>query len=428
MNDDDARDRPVEETVLEVPLPHADAPSAPPRLLTNRPFLWLVAGDSFAILGRWAFFLAAVGDAAYRLDASPAQVGFILASFSLPLMLVSPVYGAVADRWSPKLLLVFSVAASVAPPVLALGANSLGTLFLATTLYGFLHGAVMPSRGALVPRLVARDQLVRANGMITAAFSAQLVVGPALAALLVRLGGSHAPYLVTMGASAVAVLGYLAVPDRRREGDAGPRKAVFADVGAGFGEGWRNPALRNLFGISVSIWFLIGLLIALEPLYIRTDVGGGQDFLGLVWAVYGLGEVMGSVLLAVRGRGAGREPTFVAFGLLFASVGFLLYVSVPSAIAVIAGNIVFGIGFPFYTATSNALIQRVARHPGKVTAAFSMAGEGGPVTASALLAVAGGALSVRGWLLVSGLAFTVVALAALRVARRPTVRQGAAAA
>jgi predicted MFS family arabinose efflux permease len=181
-------------------------------------------------------------------------------------------------------------------------------------------------------------------------------------------------------------------------------------------------------GISVSIWFLIGLLIALEPLYIKDDVGGGQDFLGVVWAVYGAGEVAGSVLLARTRRGAGREPSLVAFGLLLASVGFLLYVSVASPVAVIASNVVFGIGFPFYTATSNALIQRVARHPGKVTAAFSMAGEGGPVAAAVLLAVAGGALSVRGWLLVSGVAFTVVALAALGVARRQVVRQEAASA
>lgn len=427
MTDDDARDRSSEESLIEVPLPHAEAPSAPPRLLTNRPFLWLVAGDSFAILGRWSFFLAAVGDAAYRLDASPAQVGLVLASFSVPLIVVSPLYGAAADRWSPKLLLVFSVTASLVPPLMAIRADSLASLFLATTLYGLFHGAVMPSRGALVPRLVPPGQLVRANGMISAAFSAQLVVGPALAALLVRIGGPHAPYLVTVGASAVAFGGYLMVPDRRREGPRGARQAVFAGVASGFREGWQNLALRNLFGISVSIWFLIGLLIALEPLYIKNDVGGGQDFLGLVWAVYGLGEVAGSVLLAVRGRGAGREPTLVAFGLLFASVGFLLYVSVSSPLAVIAGNVVFGIGFPFYTATSNALIQRVARHPGKVTAAFSMAGEGGPVAASALLAVAGGALSVRSWLLVSGLAFTVVALAALAVARRLATRQESAA-
>jgi predicted MFS family arabinose efflux permease len=217
------------------------------------------------------------------------------------------------------------------------------------------------------------------------------------------------------------------VPDRRKEGGGGPDQAVFADVAAGFREGWHNAALRNLFGIAVSIWFLIGLLIALEPLYIRNDVGGGQDFLGLVWAVYGAGEVVGSVLLAVRRRSAGREPSLVAFGLLLASVGFLLYVSVQSPVAVIAGNVVFGIGFPFYTATSNALIQRVARHPGKVTAAFSMAGEGGPVTASALLAVAGEAMSVRAWLLVSGVAFTVVALVALKVARRQRVEEAATA-
>jgi MFS family permease len=199
-------------------------------------------------------------------------------------------------------------------------------------------------------------------------------------------------------------------------------------VGSGFREGWQNLALRNLFGISVSIWFLIGLLIALEPLYIKDEVGKGQDFLGIVWAVYGAGEVAGSVFLARTRSATGREPSLVAFGLLLASVGFLIYVSVSSPIAVIVGNVVFGIGFPFYTATSNALIQRVARHPGKVTAAFSMAGEGGPVAASVLLAAAGGALSVRSWLLVSGLAFTVVALAALAVARRQAMRQEAAAA
>jgi predicted MFS family arabinose efflux permease len=426
MTDDDAPGPSPEEAPLEVPLPHAEGPSATPRLLTNRPFLWLVAGDSFATLGRWAFFLAAVGDAAYRLDASPAEVGLLLASFSLPLIVASPLYGAAADRWSPKLLLVFTVAASWGPPLIAIRANSLAWLFGATTMYGLLHGAVLPSRGALVPRLVRSDQLVRANGMISAAFSAQLVVGPALAALLVRLGGPHAPYLVTVGASALAFVAYLAVPDRRRQHAAGSRQAIIADVSLGFREGWENPALRNLFGISVSIWFLIGLLIALEPLYIKDDVGGGQDFLGLVWAVYGAGEVVGSVLLARVRRGTGREPSLVAFGLLLASVGFILYVSVASPIAVIAGNLVFGIGFPFYTATSNALIQRVARHPGKVTAAFSMAGEGGPVAAAVLLALAGSALSVRGWLLTSGLCFTIVALLALRVARRQAQPQEAA--
>jgi len=425
MTDDDAPGPSPEEAPLEVPLPHAEGPSATPRLLTNRPFLWLVAGDSFATLGRWAFFLAAVGDAAYRLDASPAEVGLLLASFSLPLIVASPLYGAAADRWSPKLLLVFTVAASWGPPLIAIRANSLAWLFGATTMYGLLHGAVLPSRGALVPRLVRSDQLVRANGMISAAFSAQLVVGPALAALLVRLGGPHAPYLVTVGASALAFVAYLAVPDRRRQHAAGSRQAIIADVSLGFREGWENPALRNLFGISVSIWFLIGLLIALEPLYIKDDVGGGQDFLGLVWAVYGAGEVVGSVLLARVRRGTGREPSLVAFGLLLASVGFILYVSVASPIAVIAGNLVFGIGFPFYTATSNALIQRVARHPGKVTAAFSMAGEGGPVAAAVLLALAGSALSVRGWLLTSGLCFTIVALLALRVARRQAQPQEA---
>lgn len=405
------------EGLLDVPLPHAEAPAAPPRLLANPPFLWLLGGDSLENLGRWAFFLAVVGDATYRLRASPAAVGFLLASFSIPLIISSPLYGAAADRWSAKWLLVLTGAASAGVPLIAMRADRLGGLYVAAAAYGLVHGAVLPARGALVPRLVPRDRLVQANGMLSAALAVQLVVGPALAALLVRLGGPRAPYLVTVAAAALGALAYLAVPNRRKAA-AGPPEPVFGDVAAGFREGWATPPLRRLLLIAVSIWFLIGLLIALEPIYIKDVVGRGQDFLGLVWAVYGAGEVVGSAVLAGVRKGAGREPALVALGLLLASGGFLLYASVPSPVTVVVANVVFGVGFPFYTATANALIQRIAVHPGKVTAAFSMAGEGGPVAASAVLWAAGSALSVRTWLLVGGAAFGAVALMALRVARR----------
>ena len=401
---------------IEVPLPHAEAPSGPPRLLTNRPFLWLVLADGTAGLGRWALFLAVVGDATYRLQASPAQVALVLASFSLPYILVSPVHGAMADRWSAKWLFTLTTAGSALVATIPLRTDSLSALYLTAALFGALNAAEIPSRGALIPRLVPRERLVQANGMISAALAVQLIIGPTLAALLVRFLGPDAPYLVTLAAAGAGALLCLLIPDRRAEGTR--TDSAFGNVVAGFREGWRTPALRRLFLLAVAVWFLIGMLISLEPAYLREELGRGQVFLGTVWAVYGAGEVIGSIVLSRVRRGAGREPTLVAMGLLLAAVGFLIYVSTRSPVAVIVGNVVFGIGFPFFTATSQALIQRLARFPGQVSAAFSMAGEGGPVAAAAILWVTGDRVGVRTWLLLSGAVFTLVALVAVRVARR----------
>ena len=409
----------LEEGLLEVPLPHAAAPTHEPRLLTNRPFLWLVVGDSFAQLGRWAFFLAVLGDATYRFDASPAQVSLVIALFSLPLILVSPFYGALADRGSAKWLLVTASFGSVAVPFIALASDSLGWLYVASALYGSIHAAELPGRGALVPRLVPRDRLVQANGMLSAALAVQMIVGPGIAALLARLGGPTAPYYVTLAAAVVAAASYLVVPDRRRT-EPIQRQGVFTDAADGMREAWRTRDLRTLLFLDLSVWFLIGLLITLEPSYIRRELGLGEDFLGLVWSTYGAGELIGALLLTRVHRGSGRELVFAARGLLLAALGFLIYVIVVVPWTVIVANVIFGIGFPFFTASAQAMIQRVARHPGKVIAAFSMVGEAGPVVSAFILVAAGAAVSVRGWLLGSGIVFAGVAVLAVYVSgRRP---------
>ncbi|MGH2685379.1 MAG: MFS transporter, partial [Actinomycetota bacterium] len=202
-----------DDTVIEVPLPHASAPGGPLRLFTNRPFLWLVFGESFAMLARWGFFLALVGDATYRFDATPAQVGLLIGSYSLPLIVVSPLYGAAADRWSAKWLLVVSSLTVMSVPIIAVTTSSLAGLYLAAILYGLGYAAEMPARGALVPRLVGQDRLVQANGMITAASSVQMVIGPALGALLTGVGGPTAPYFVSIVAGGLGAAFFLPVPD-----------------------------------------------------------------------------------------------------------------------------------------------------------------------------------------------------------------------
>jgi DHA3 family macrolide efflux protein-like MFS transporter len=404
-----------------VPLPHFEGPAGPPRLLSNRPLVWLVVGEGLFSLGRWGFVLAVIGDATYTFGASAAEVGFLLAAFSLPLILVSPVHGTLADRWSAKWLLVLASASTI--PVLAVAAlaSSLAGLYVTAALYGVFHAAMLPARGALVPRLVPRDSLVPANGMFSAATSLTLLVGPALGAILVSVGGRTAPYVVAATSAAIATGPYLAVPDRRAD-TAEPAATGLArtirSMTAGFADAWRRPVLRRLFLVVMAIWFLVGLVIALEPLYVKGVLGGGQAFLGVIWAVFGGGEMIGSLALARVRAGTGRESTLIGWGLLVGGLGLLLYTSLASPAAAIAGNVLFGVGFAFFTVSGHALIQRLTDRPGRVEAAVNMAGEFGPLVASAVLATAAGLVSVQPWMVGSAIAFVVVALLALASARR----------
>src|ERR687896_140392 len=204
VNDERRAERTGAEILLEVPRPHPD-PGSPPRLLAIRPFLWLVLGEMLANIGLWSFFIAAEGEAAFRFRATPSELAVVLSAYSLTFIPAAPAFGLLADRWSPKRLLLLAHGSAVVVLFLASRAPSLPWLVVAMGLFGLAEAAVWPARGALVPLLVDRGRLVQANGMMGVAWQIPLVVGPALAAVAVRTFGSDGTYYLAMVAVALSL-------------------------------------------------------------------------------------------------------------------------------------------------------------------------------------------------------------------------------
>ena len=424
VNDHDDERAIPEEVLLEVPRPHPES-GGPPRLLAIRPFLWLVLGEMLANVGLWSFFVAAEGEAVFRFDATPGQMGILFSAYSLTFISASPAFGLLADRWSPKRLLLLAHGSSILVLFLASRAPSLPWLYLGLALFGLAEAVVWPARGALVPLLVREDRLVQANGMMGVAWQVPLVIGPALAAVTVRLMGSDGPYYLGMAAVACSLPLYALIPDRRKarreEGE-----PFVADLVGGFREGWGTPALRALIVRAMVAYLLLGMVITLEPLYIKDVLGRGQDFLGVMFSVTGAGAVLGSLALAGLRHGMGREHRLLALGLLGGGVGYLLYIGTASAVICLVGAFLFGFGFTFFSSPGQALIQRVAAHPGKVTSVYAMLGEGGPLAAALLVAVAGGLIAVQPWLIGSAALFILLGVASIPGARDRDVRGGQA--
>jgi predicted MFS family arabinose efflux permease len=413
----------AEELLLETPRPHPDS-GRPPRLLAIRPFLWLVLGEMLANIGLWSFFIASEGDAVFRLDASPSQLGILISSYSIAFIPASPAFGLLADRWSPKRLLIFAHGASIAILFVGSLAPSLPWLYAATAMFGFAEAVVWPARGALVPLLVDEDRLVQANGMMGVAWQVPLVIGPALAAVVVRTLGPDAPYYLAMLAVAVAIPLYALIPDRRKDRPE-EREPFFADLATGFREALRTPTLRSLIVRAIVAYLLLGMVITLEALYVRETLGREQEFLGIIFSVTGAGAALGSAALVALRHGVGREHLLMAIGLFGGGVGYILYIGTSSPVISLVGSFLFGAGFTFFSSPGQALIQRVATHPGKVTSVYAMLSEGGPLVAALVVAVLGRFIAVQPWLIGSAIVFTALGLSSLPGAKgrgdaRPT--------
>jgi MFS family permease len=84
----------------------------------------------------------------------------------------------------------------------------------------------------------------------------------------------------------------------------------------------------------------------------------------------------------------------------------------------LVGSFLFGAGFTFFSSPGQALIQRVAAHPGKVTSVYAMLSEGGPLVAALLVAFLGGFIAVQPWLIGAAIVFTVLGVLSLPGSRQ----------
>ena len=423
----------VEEGLLEPNVPHVGGP--PPHVLTNRPFLWLVLGSGVASIAFWAYFGTLFADAAFRFEAGATDAALLLASFSLPFVLVTPLAGIWVDRWSPKwVLFVGFVLLAAAIPV-ALVADSIAWLAVSILVVGVAVAALDPARSALTGLLVEERLLVQANGMVSTAFHGALLVGTLGGGLLIETQGADTVYTVATVIAVLGLPGLLLVPDARQRGDR--PNMTFRDLGQGLQIAWNHPELRLLLLMAVSGYVLMNMLFSLEPLLIRDVIGGGPQAVQFIWAASGFGAVLGALAVSRIHHGVGLELVLVGGGLVVTGAGLAIYAGVGTYPVALAGSVAIGVGFSFFFTSALALVQRAAGEEsrGRVTAVLGVLQEGTGLVASVALASVGSLVAAQPVLVGSGILLVVVGtigwrrlLSLQRAGLAAIPRQGAAAA
>ena len=409
--------RGAEEALLQPPLPRGGG--LPPRLLANRPFVWLVLAHGLSQFGFWAFFLAIVAQAKFLYGGGAFELGVMFSGFSIAFLILTPLLGMVSDRWSPKGMLIVGQVVAFCSILPALLGDSVTWLYAASVLDGVAAAAIIPARGSMTALLVPEEDLVRANGMLNTASMLAVIVGPVTSGYLLHHGGHRAGYVMTLCAIGLGLVPLLVLPDRRPRGEA--RGSFAGDLAKGFGVSWRVPELRVLLLLAGSAWFMITVLITLEPVFVEDVLHRDEDELGVLWSSHGLGAFVGALVVTRWRRAAGREVFLLGIALLVGGGGLLLYVG-PGIYGVsLLGNAVFGVSFAWFQSLSQALIQRVTAEDmrGRVTGVVGMLQETCALASSVgIAALAGVITTVQPFLLGAAAILGLSGLYGLRAATR----------
>jgi MFS family permease len=290
-------------------------PAAPPgrglaslRPLRHRGFALLWAAGFVSNVGSWMQAVA-VGALVISDTGSATWAVLVAAGAFLPIGLLSPVGGALADRWPRRPVLVVGNLVATATAVLlavlvAAGHDSPPALVLLVTLQGSASALVGPFQQAILPDLVPRSEFLAAISLNSAQFNLGRIVGPALAGATVAAFGYPAAF-VANAISFLAVVVALAFV--RLAPPTGRPAGLLASLRSGFDAARREPSCRAAIGTIGVVALLASPFIALVPVMAHHLTNGGSravaQLTALLTTAQGIGAVAGALAippLAVR--------------------------------------------------------------------------------------------------------------------------------
>jgi MFS family permease len=278
--------------------------------LRHREYRLIWYGQIFASMGTWMDQVTR-GWLIYELTDSALQLGLVRGIQAIPFLLLSPVAGSVADRYSRKMQVVLTQIANGI--VLAATAALIFTgqirpwhVYVTAVLMAIVQTFLQPARAALISDSVPPNNLTNAIGLNAVVFNAARSTGPALAGVLIAKFGSGGAYSVQALFFFLATIWTTQL--RSPESSAGSSRGHSAH-GESFGQSivegwkfsWKNEIVRTALLIVMFVSLFIGPFTTLLPVFARDILQVGATGQGLLLTAMGVGAVCSAVLIASAG-------------------------------------------------------------------------------------------------------------------------------
>lgn len=305
----------------------------------------------------------AVGVWVYQESGRVMEYSWIFVSASLPTILLSPVAGAIVDRFDRRRLLLVSdaIAATSTGALLMLtltGSLEVWQIYVLNVVSAAADAFQVPALSASTTLLVPKRHLARASGAVQVGFALTQIGAPVLAGgflATMGLAGLLKADLATFVVAAVTLL-LVRIPVARRsaEGERA-RGSLWSESIFGWHYLRRRPGLLALLTLFACTNFANGVLnVLITPLVLSF---ASPEVLGRVLGFAGAGMLLGSVFITIWGGPKRPIPGIFAF-LVGSTLVLLLGGVEPSAVLVSCAAFVFLSSMPVVNSISQALWQR----------------------------------------------------------------------
>jgi len=275
----------------------------------------------------------------YKQTESATAMGLMQVAFITPFLLLSPIAGAMVDRYNRKLMMMVSDLAAVVSTIVIFilytsGALEFWHLYVANIINGLGNTFQWPAYSSAITTMVPKDQYGRANGMMSLIEAGPGVLAPMIAGtiLALTLQGPFDSFALIMlidlitffiAISALLIV-HIPQPEKTVEGEEG-QGSIWGEAFYGFQYIFKRPSLLGLqmvffFG---NLFSTIGFTLFAPMILARSDQN--SFIFGSIQTAGAVGAIIGGVIMSAWGgfkrRSHGVLAGWIIFGLFFAVFG-----------------------------------------------------------------------------------------------------------
>ena len=396
------------------------------RALGSRNFRLFFFGQAVSLIGTW-MQLIAMRWLVYRLTKSELMLGMVGFISDAPLFLLVPFAGVLADRLKRHRIMVVTQSLS------ALQAALLALLVLTDQvavwhvlvlggLLGIVSAFDITARQAFIVDIIEeRANLPNAIALNSFIFNGALLVGPAVAGILIALVG-EGPCFALNSLSYLAVLGALflmKIPEKTFGASPLDFKAAIME-GAAYT--FSSVPIRSILMLVAAVSLVAASYTLLMPVFAEDILRGGPRVFGYLMSTTGVGALVGAIFLASRRRLRGLAEMIVIAGVIY-GVGLVTLSFSRSLVIALIIALVLGVSLMMQMASSNTIVQSIVddQKRGRVMSLFVMARRGIESLGSLLFGVIANWVGTPRTLMIGG-AFCLLAVAVFAAKLRP-IRQ-----
>lgn len=344
-----------------------------PAKLWSRDFSLLIFGQVVSIFGNMVLTFA-LPLYILEISNSPALFGFVLGVSNIPLLLMSPVGGMIADRFRKQRVMFWLDVATTAL-IVAYIAVATGGLLLSVAVpivivklmaLNGIQAVYMSSVQAAIPSLVPAEKIVPANSAAQLVNAFSNMAGMAVAGILfARFGLMPVLYVAAACFAGTAVMDLLIrIPFKKQESAGGIVRTVKSDMALAAKFIFREkPVIAHvaaaafMLNVSLTSMVVIGL-----PVIVTQHLGFGMDYVGASQSAMMGGSLLGGIVAGVLGGKIKFDKTYLfllASGLAVLPMGAALLFAMPPFAAYMAITVSVAVSLAFIMPASILIVSYV---------------------------------------------------------------------